>query len=252
EITVEEKLRALYDLQIIDSKLDNMKLLRGELPLEVRDLEDDITAYEVRIKKLNDQIDDLNAEISDRKAVIEESKAKIDKYEKQQNKVRNSREFDSLNKEIDYEGLEVQLMEKKIKEAKYKIDQKKVVIEETQEKLDQKQEHLSHKKSELEEIVKETEKEEEEIAKMSEEFSKSIDDHLLKAYRRIRSSVKNGLAVVKVERGAAKGSYFTIPPQIQLEIAARKKIIIDENSGRILVDALLAEEEENRINDMLK
>ena len=252
EVTVEEKLRALYDLQIIDSKLDNMKLLRGELPLEVRDLEDDIAGYEVRIKKMNDQIDELNAEISDRKTVIEESKVKIEKYTKQQNKVRNNREFDSLNKEIEYEGLEVQLMEKKIKEAKFKIDQKQVVIEETQEILNQKLEHLKHKQAELEEIVKETEKEEKEIAKMSKEFSQSIDDHLLKAYSRIRSNVKNGLAVVKVERGAAEGSYFTIPPQIQLEIAARKKIIIDENSGRILVDAQLAEEEEARINEILK
>lgn len=247
EVSVEEKLRALYDLQLIDSRLDAMQLMRGELPLEVQDLEDDIAAYEIRIKKQKDAIVQLETEISGKKKEIEEAKSKIQKYTKQQDKVRNNREFDSLKKEIEFEELEVQLFEKKIKEAKVKIEQKNAIISETEEKMNSKKEHLSHKKSELNEIIKETEKEEAEMLKKSEEFSELIDAHLLKAYKRIRSNVKNGLAVVKVERGAAGGSYFTIPPQKQMEIASRKKVVIDENSGRILVDAKLAEEEEDKI-----
>jgi predicted nucleic acid-binding Zn-ribbon protein len=248
EVSVEEKLRALYDLQLIDSKLDAMRLMRGELPLEVRDLEDDIAAFEVRIKKQKDAIEQLEHEISNKKKEIDEAKSKIQKYTKQQDKVRNNREFDSLKKEIEFEELEVQLSEKKIKEAKAKIEQKNLIINETVERLDSKKEHLGHKKSELDEIIKETEKEELEMLKKSDEYSELIDAHLLKAYKRIRSNVKNGMAVVHLERGAAGGSYFTIPPQKQLEIASRKRVVIDENSGRILVDAKLAEEEEKKIN----
>ncbi len=248
EVSVEEKLRALYDLQLIDSKLDAMRLMRGELPLEVRDLEDDIAAFEVRIKKQKDAIEQLENEISNKKKEIDESKSKVQKYTKQQDKVRNNREFDSLKKEIEFEELEMQLAEKKIKESKIKIEQKIAIIQETEERLNSKKDHLTHKKSELDEIINETEKEEQEMLKKSEEYSELIDTHLLKAYKRIRSNVKNGLSVVKVERGAAGGSYFTIPPQKQLEIASRKRVVIDENSGRILVDAKLAEEEEEKIN----
>lgn len=250
EVSVEEKLRALYDLQLIDSRLDAMRLMRGELPLEVQDLEDDIAAFEVRIKKQKDAIAQLDQEISNKKKEIEESKSKMQKYTKQQDKVRNNREFDSLKKEIEFEELESQFADKKIKEAKAKIEQKNAIIAETEEKLAAKKDHLKHKKNELDEIIKETEKEEAEMLKKSEEYSEMIDAHLLKAYKRIRSSVKNGLAVVKVDRGAAGGSYFTIPPQKQLEIASRKRVVIDENSGRILVDAKLAEEEEERISGM--
>lgn len=250
EVSVEEKLRALYDLQLIDSRLDAMRLMRGELPLEVQDLEDDISAYEIRIKKHNDAIALFEQEITGKKAEIEQSKNKIQKYTKQQDKVRNNREFDSLKKEVEFEELEIQFAEKKIRESKAKIEQKKAIIEETNDKLNSKIEHLKHKKAELDEIIKETEKEETEMLKKSEEYSANIDSHLLKAYKRIRSNVKNGLAVVKIERGAAGGSYFTIPPQKQLEIASRKRVVIDENSGRILVDAKLAEEEEEKINAM--
>ena len=250
EVSVEEKLRALYDLQLIDSRLDAMKLMRGELPLEVEDLEDDIAAYEIRLAKQKDQITQSELEISDKKKLIDEAKSKIAKYLKQQDKVRNNREFDSIKKELEFEELEVELAEKKIKEAKVKIEQKKVIVEETETKMNVKKEHLKHKKSELNEIVKETEKEEAVMHKKSLEFGELIDAHLLKAYQRIRSSVKNGMAVVKVERGAAGGSYFTIPPQKQMEIASRKKVVIDENSGRILVDPKLAEEEEDKINNL--
>lgn len=252
EITVEEKLRALYDLQLIDSRIDAMRLMRGELPLEVQDLEDDISAYETRIHKMETEIIALEGKIKDRKNEIKEAIALIEKYNKQQEKVRNNREFNSLTKEVEFQELEVQLLEKRIKETQVKIEQKKEIIAETNEKLNAKKDNLKHKKDELDEIVKETEKEEKTLLKKSEEFSKLIDDHLLKAYKRIRSNVRNGLAVVTVERGAAGGSFFTIPPQRQLEIASRKKIITDEHSGRILVDAELAKEEQEKIDSLLK
>jgi len=247
EVTVEEKLRALYDLQLIDSRIDAMRLMRGELPLEVEDLEDDIVAYETRISKFEEQIAQFELEISNKKLGIEEAKSLMEKYTKQQEKVRNNREFNSLSKEIEFQDLEIQLHEKRIKESQVKIEQKKLIITETSEKLEGKKDHLVHKKEELAGIVKETEKEEKILLSKSKEYGKLIDDHLLKAYQRIRSNVRNGLAVVTVERGAAGGSFFTIPPQRQLEIAARKKIITDEHSGRILVDAQLAEEEKAKI-----
>jgi hypothetical protein len=248
EVSVEEKLRALYDLQLIDSRLDAMQLMRGELPLEVQDLEDDIAGYEIRIVKQKEQITQLELEISNKKIEIEEARTKVQRFVKQQDKVRNNREHESLNKEIEFEELVISHADKKIKEAKIKIEQKTAIIAEAIEDLNAKKEHLMHKKAELDEIVKETEIEENEMLKKSEEFSEFIDAHLLKAYKRIRTNVKNGMAVVKVDRGAAGGSFFTIPPQKQMEIASRKKIVIDENSGRILVDAKLAEEEEDKIN----
>lgn len=251
EVSVEEKLRALYDLQLIDSRIDAMRLMRGELPLEVEDLEDDIIAYETRIKKFEEQIENFKTVISDKKLGIDESKALMAKYTKQQEKVRNNREFNSLTKEIEFQDLEIQLYEKRIKEAKVKIEHKKAIIEETKEKLVERKDHLKHKKDELDDIIKETEKEEKILLKKSKEYAELIDDHLLKAYNRIRSNVKNGLAVVTVERGAAGGSFFTIPPQRQLEVSARKKIITDEHSGRILVDAVLAEEEKEKIANLL-
>jgi len=161
---------------------------------------------------------------------MDESAALIKKYEEQQKNVRNNREFDSLTKEVEYQELEIQLAEKRIKEFKAKIVQKKEVIKNTKERLTQQQNHLEHKKNELSDILKETEKEEQLLHEKSEEYSQSIDKHLLSAYKRIRNKVKNGLAVVSIERGASGGSFFTIPPQVQLEIANRKKITIDEHS----------------------
>ncbi len=172
------------------------------------------------------------------------------KYDEQQKKVRNNREFDSLSKEIEYQDLEMQLAEKRINEYKAKIAQKMEVINGTKEKLDKQEQHLGHKKAELDAILKETEKEEELLIEKSKEFGESIDAHLFAAYNRIRTKVKNGLAVVAIERGASGGSYFTIPPQVQLEIANRKKITIDEHSGRILVDAALAAEEKEKMDKL--
>jgi predicted nucleic acid-binding Zn-ribbon protein len=248
EISVEEKLRALYDLQLIDSRIDEIRNVRGELPLEVEDLEDEVAGLKTRISNLNQDTANLETDINNKKLAIEESNALMKKYDEQQKKVRNNREFDSLSKEIEYQDLEIQLAEKRIIEFKAKIAQKTEVIDATKEKLDKQEKHLSHKKAELDAILKETQKEEELLIQKSSEFSQTIDEHLFSAYTRIRTKVKNGLAVVAIERGASGGSYFTIPPQVQLEIANRKKITIDEHSGRILVDATLAEEEKAKMD----
>lgn len=250
EVTVEEKLRALYDLQLIDSRIDEIRNVRGELPLEVEDLEDEVAGLNKRLSNLAEDVKNLETDISNKKLAIDESKTLIKKYEEQQKNVRNNREFDSLTKEIEYQELEIQLSEKRIKEFKAKIAQKNEVVENTKEKLAQQENHLTHKKGELDAILKETEKEEQLLKEKSEEFAQSIDDHLLSAYKRIRTKVRNGLAVVAIERGAAGGSFFTIPPQVQLEIANRKKITIDEHSGRILVDAALAQEEKEKIDSL--
>ena len=248
EISVEAKLRALYDLQLIDSRIDEIRNVRGELPLEVEDLADEVAGLNTRIAKLNEELAGFENDINNKKLAIEESNGLMKKYEEQQQKVRNNREFDSLSKEIEYQDLEIQLAEKRITEYKAKIAQKKIVIENTTEKLAKQEDHLKNKKAELDAILKETEKEEELLAKKSDEFSQTLETHLFAAYTRIRSKVKNGLAVVAIERGASGGSYFTIPPQVQLEIANRKKITIDEHSGRILVYAALAEEEKEKMD----
>ena len=250
EVTVEEKLRALYDLQLIDSRIDDIRNVRGELPLEVEDLEDEVAGLNTRLAKLKEEATSIDTDVSNKKQAITESKALIAKYEEQQKNVRNNREFDSLSKEVEFQELEIELSEKRIKEYKVKIAQKNDVIEATKEKLKKQETHLTHKKNELDAILKETEKEEQLLKDKSAEYAKSIDDHLLTAYNRIRTKVRNGLAVVAIERGAAGGSFFTIPPQVQLEIANRKKITIDEHSGRILVDAALAQEEKEKIDNL--
>lgn len=252
ELTVEEKLRALYDLQLIDSRIDEIKGTRGELPLEVEDLEDEITGLQTRLNNLTKDIESLENSIKDRKNTIEEAKTTIKKYSTQQKNVRNNREFDSLTKEIEFQELEIQLAEKHIKEFSVKIEQKSEVIAAAKEKLQEKETHLKHKKGELDSIMAETEKEEKMLHDKLNEFSEMIDERLLKAYKRIRTTVKNGLAVVPVERGASGGSFFTIPPQKIMEIATRKKITMDEHSGRILVDAQLAEEERQKMEKLFE
>ncbi|WP_104735628.1 zinc ribbon domain-containing protein [Hanstruepera ponticola] len=250
EVTVEERLRALYDLQLIDSRIDEIRNVRGELPLEVRDLEDEVAGLNTRFEKLEASLEVINNDISSKKNLIEEAKALIKKYNEQQKNVRNNREFNSISKEIEYQELEIQLAEKNIKEYKAQIEQKKEVIAETKDRLKERQTHLKHKKSELDAILAETEKEEEALIKKSDDYKNSIEERLVAAYSRIRNNVKNGLAVVPIERGASGGSFFTIPPQVQMEIASRKKIITDEHSGRILVDAALAEEEKTKMEKM--
>ena len=247
EYSVEEKLRAMYDLQLIDSRIDKIRSVRGELPLEVEDLEDEIEGLDFRINKVNEELSELELGIKEKQNKIEESKAMITKYNDQQKNVRNNRAFESLRKEIEFQELEIQYSEKQINELKAEIEEKKKKLEETTTLKDERKAHLDHKKDELNSIMKETEKEESALMKKSEEFEKKIDDSLLISYKKIRSSVKNGLAIVPVERGASAGSFFVIPPQVQLDIASRKKFITDEYSGRILVDKDLAEDEEKKM-----
>tara|TARA_B100000427_G_scaffold202841_1_gene168622 strand:+ start:820 stop:1599 length:780 start_codon:yes stop_codon:yes gene_type:complete len=250
EITVEDKLRSLYNVQLIDSRIDKIRDIRGELPLEVRDLEDEIEGLKKRIEKFNQGLEEINEQISIKKNLIAESKALIKKYTEQQKNVRNNREFDSLTKETEFQELEIKLAEKNINEFKTQIEQKNESIDEIKSITSEKNKHLKHKKSELDKILKETEKEETVLLKKSEDYKKRIEDRLVFAYTRIRESVKNGLAIVPIERGAAGGSFFTIPPQIQMEIASRKKIITDEHSGRILVDEVLASEQKNKMEKL--
>jgi len=249
--TPEETLRSLFNLQFIDSRIDSMREVRGELPMEVNDLEDEMAGLNKRLDKIEEEIGELNSLILDKKNIIEESKITIKKYLEQQKNVRNNREFDSLSKEIEYQELEAQLAEKRIKENAVRIDDKKEVLDEVKELLKAKEEALEAKNNELKEIVSETEREEKLLLDESEKASKSIEERFLKAYKRIRGASKNGLAVVPVERGASGGSFIKIPPQVQLDIAARKKIIVDEHSGRILVDALLAEEQSTKMKRRL-
>ncbi|PKQ43931.1 zinc ribbon domain-containing protein [Confluentibacter flavum] len=247
EQTVEERLRALYDLQLIDSRIDEIRNVRGELPLEVRDLEDEVAGLNIRLEKLVSSLQVIDNDIVSKKNLIEESKSLMKKYAEQQKNVRNNREFNSLTKEIEFQELEIQLADKHIKEYKSQIEQKKEVISETKERLKERENHLKHKKSELDAILAETEKEEQALISKSEDYKEQIEERLVAAYDRIRKNVKNGLAVVAIERGASGGSFFTIPPQIQVEIASRKKVITDEHSGRILVDAVLAEEQKEKM-----
>ncbi len=250
-VSVEEKLRALYDLQLIDSRIDEIKSIQGELPLEIEDLQDEIIGLNNRLEKLQEDMKTFKNDIKDKESAIQESKSLMERYEEQQKNVRNNREFVSLSKEIEYQELEIQLAQKRIKEYKAKIELKNETIAETKEAIKREKELLADKKSELKVIIKENEKEEKVLMKKSEEFSKLIEGNLLKAYQRIRNSVKNGLAVVSLKNGATEGSFFTIPPQRQAEIASRKKIITDEHSGRILVDSALAEEEREKINSIV-
>jgi len=243
EATVEEKLRALYNLQLIDSRIDEIRNVRGELPLEVEDLEDEVAGLTTRLEKFNAEVEHLADQITAKKNIIEEAKVLMKKYAEQQKNVRNNREFDSLTKEIEYQGLEIELAEKNIREFKSQIEFKKETAEKSTTRLAERNNHLTHKKAELSEILAETEKEEEALLAQSEKYEKKIEDRLVTAYKRIRTKVKNGLAIVPLERGAAGGSYFTIPPQVQMEIAGRKRIIMDEHSGRILVDSELADEQ---------
>jgi len=250
ELSVEDKLRAIYDLQLIDSRIDEIRNVRGELPLEVEDLEDEVAGLSTRSEKLKNDLETIEDLIKVKKNAIDEHKEAIKRYTKQQDTVRNNREFNSLTKEVEFQELEIQLAEKQIKEMKASIEHKKEIIAQSKERLELKSNHLKHKKSELDAIMSETEKEEAFLSEKSLEFQQQIEPRLLAAYNRIRSSVRNGLAVVSIERGASAGSFFTIPPQTQVEIAARKKIITDEHSGRILVDSVLAEEEKEKMEKL--
>ncbi len=237
DISVEEKLRTLFELQVIDSKIDKIRTVRGELPLEVRDLEDIVAGLETRTNNLSEELKALEEGITEKKNVMKDAAALIKKYEAQQGKVRNNREYDAITKEIEFQNLEIQLAEKRIKEYKASIITKKEIIGQSEEELKERQKDLKLKQKELDEIVAETEKEEESLLKKSKASEALIEERLLNAYKRIRGNVMNGLGVVTVQRDACGGCFNKIPPQRQLDIRTHKKVIVCEHCGRILVDA---------------
>ncbi len=236
DITIEDKLRAMHELQSVVSEIDKIKTLRGELPLEVQDLEDEITGLKTRLVNLEDEIKTLETAMKNKKIAIKDSETLIAKYTEQQNNVRNNREFDSLSKEIEFQTLEIELSEKRIKEYSSEMTEKKEVIDTSRELLKERVEDLDRKKSELDEITQETRIEEEKLRSKSEKIESFIEPRLLTAFKRIRKNARNGLAVVTIQRDACGGCFNKIPPQRQMDIANRKKIIVCEYCGRILVD----------------
>lgn len=241
EIKNEKRLTALYKLQLIDSQIDKIKIVRGELPLEVEDLEDEVAGLETRIEKFAQEAQDLEKMSNDKKEVITDSQSLIKKYEEQQMNVRNNREYDSLTKEIEFQNLEIQLAEKRIGEYAQQLEGINTNIEGAKTKLLKKQSDLDIKKSELDDIIKETQVEEETLIAKVEGIENAIDPRLLTAYKRIRGNVRNGLSVAPIERDACGGCFNKIPPQHQMEIKMHKKIIVCEYCGRILIDMELAE-----------
>ena len=236
EMSVKDKLKALYDLQQIDTEIDKIKILRGELPLEVQDLEDEIEGLETRVGNIETEAKTLQDTISKKNNEITSAQSMIKKYEEQQNNVRNNREYDSLSKEIEFQTLEIELAEKRKKEFSEQVEEKEVLIADSTVILDERKDDLNTKKSELDEIIADTRKEEEILDKKRDNIENLIEPRLYTAYDKIRNNANNGLAVVTVERDACGGCFNKIPPQRQLDIASRKKIIVCEYCGRILVD----------------
>jgi uncharacterized protein len=236
DFSVEEKLTSLVTLQKIESKLDEIQILKGELPMEVSDLEDEITGLHARQTRIEEEINGINEFINQKKDGIKEAEALVKKYEKQSDNVKNSREFEAINKEIEMQQLEVKLCEKHIKDANEEITEKVQLLDKAKKTVANKETILNNKKGELEKIIATTEKEEKYFSKMSTEAREKVDERLLNSYDRIRKNYRNGLAVVPVERDACGGCFNAIPPQKQSEIKQRKKIIICENCGRILAD----------------
>ncbi|WP_160069953.1 zinc ribbon domain-containing protein [Sphingobacterium bovisgrunnientis] len=243
EQTVEQKLKALWSLQAIHSKIDKIRQVRGELPIEVADLEDEIAGLETRLEKIRVDLDDLEDSIVKRKNMIKDAQAAIKKYEGQLNEVKNNREYDAISKEIEIQGLEIQVCEKRIKEAEFEIKNKTEAYEKSQGNLDYAKGELEIKKQELNTISSETQIEEETLLKKAEVASQSNEERLLKVYNKLRGSFRNGLAVVSIERDSCSGCHNKIPPQLQSEIRQRKKLIICEHCGRILVDEEIVAED---------
>ena len=241
ELTVEEKLQNLYELQRIDTEIDKIKTLRGELPLEVQDLEDEIAGLETRIENLKVELGELDKTSSTRKMDIKKAEEAIKKYSEQLDNVRNNREYDALSKEIEFQKLEIELQEKRIREAQKAKAEKEALMEESKKRYEDKVSDLEAKKGELNDIINETHTDEESLQTKSEELAAPIDERLLTAYRRIRSNARNGLAVVTVDRDACGGCFNKIPPQRQLDIRSRKKIIVCEYCGRILIDKYICD-----------
>ncbi|WP_375418811.1 zinc ribbon domain-containing protein [uncultured Hymenobacter sp.] len=236
EVPIAAKLEGLLTLQRLDSQLDEIRRVRGDLPEEVRDLEDEIAGYEVRMKKFDEEVAGLNELIKQRKQASKDAENLIKKYEEQQQNVRNNREYEAIAKEIELQRLEIQIADKKIKEATYQIDVKNVEIGGTRQKLEERRKDLDNKKGELDTIVGENEQEEKQLMQEREKSTQPIEQRLLTAYTRIRGNVRNGLAVVLVRRDACGGCFNTVPPQRQADIISHKKIIVCEHCGRILAD----------------
>ena len=236
EFSVEEKLTSLVNLQKIESKLDEIHILKGELPMEVADLEDEIHGLNSRQMRIEEEINGVTDFIEQKKEAIKESQALVKKYEKQSTNVKNNREFEAINKEIEMQQLEVKLSEKHIKDANEEIAEKAIALEKVKKIIATKETVLNTKKGELEKIIAANEKEEKHFNKLAAEARESVDSRLLASYDKIRKSYRNGLAVVPVERDACGGCFYAVPPQKQSEIRQRKKVMICENSGRILVD----------------
>lgn len=236
EYSVEEKLSSVVALQKIESKIDEIQILKGELPMEVSDLEDEITGLHARQTRIEEEINGIQEFINQKKNLIKEAEALIKKYEKQSENVKNSREFEAINKEIEMQQLEMKLAEKHIKDANEEIAEKVVVLDKAKKNIGAKESVLNTKKGELEKIIASTEKEEKHFGKLSAEAGAKVEERLLNSFNRIRKNYRNGLAVVPVERDACGGCFNAIPPQRQSEIRQRKKIIVCENCGRVLVD----------------
>mgnify|MGYP000581644710 FL=1 len=240
ELTVEQKLKTLFQLQTMLSKIDEIKTLRGELPLEVQDLEDEIAGLSTRIDKIKAEVDELKSAIAGKRVEIETAKASVEKYKAQQDNVRNNREYDVLTKEIEFQSLEIELCEKRIKEYTASIKAKEEEIEKSNTALEERKKDLEVKKNELEEIISETKQEEEKLREKAKNLETTIEPRLLQAFKRIRKNSRNGLGITYVQRDACGGCFNKIPPQKQLDIRMRKKIIVCEYCGRIMIDPELA------------
>ncbi len=242
--SVEDKLKALHQLQVIDTEVDKIRIIRGELPLEIEDLEDLMEGLSTRLEKFNEELITINSNITANKKTVELAADAIEKYEKQLKNIKNNREFTSLTKEVEFQNLEIQIAEKNKAQNEANVLHKTEIINACKAQISEKKEELKIKQSELDEIIKETEKEEVALMKDSAKAEKVIEERLLNAYKRIRSKVSNGLAVVSVERDACGGCFSQIPPQRQLDIQMHKKVIVCEHCGRIMVDSNIFEEQE--------
>ncbi len=240
DLTVEERLKALYQLQTTLSKIDEIKTLRGELPLEVQDLEDEIEGLKTRVERIAADIADLKKSVAAEKNNIEKSKSSIAKYQEQQDNVSNNRQFDLLTKEIEYQTLEVQLSEKKIREGNEALQQKQADYDNANRDIEERENDLQDKKAELEDIISETKQEEETLRAKAKELETKIEPRLLQSFKRIRKNSRNGLGIVYVQRDSCGGCFNHIPPQRQLDVRSHKKIIVCEYCGRILIDPELA------------
>ena len=240
DLTVEERLKTLFQLQTTLSGIDEKRALRGELPLEVQDLEDEIEGLSTRVEKIQNEIKEYEQAVTQKKGEIETAKASVERYKQQLNDVKNNREYDTLSKEIEFQSLEIELCNKKIKEASFKIEEKKAELAQNQEVIEDRQQALEVKKGELEEIMEETRAEEDKLKVKVKELEAKIEPRLLTSFKRIRKNARNGLGIVYVQRDACGGCFNKIPPQRQLDIKMHKKIIVCEYCGRILIDPELA------------